>query len=148
MVLIQLRLEAASNLLEQTQVFINAFTRQRFHSRTAEKIALASNELLANAINYGSVSGDVLYVLAEARSHLQVQVSNDAAPARQAMLSRHMQRLAADPEKTLMEELGRSVGGVASRAMLGLARICHEAQMSLELLLEGARVTVIARCAR
>jgi len=147
-VLVQISSEAGSALLEPMQAFISAYARGKFRAKVAERVGLATWELLDNAINYGSISDDVHYVLAESRDHVDVRVSNDAVPARLAMLNERAARLQHNAAGVFMDEMARSVQGGIPRAMLGLARVCHEAEMQLEVTVEGRRVTVTARCTR
>ncbi len=144
--LLQVRLETSPQILPQIGEFTTAYTRFRFHPRTAEKLALASYELIENAISYGSISGDVVYSLLEADRYIEVCVANDASPGRLTNLRTRIDRIRVDPEQAFQEEMSRSVSGAGARAALGLARICHEAQMDLELELDGNRVTIRARC--
>jgi hypothetical protein len=114
----------------------------------AEKIALASYELIENAVSYGSVSGDVVYLLSETERYMEICVSNDASSGRVTNLRAHLERLRMDPEKAFLDEMSRSVTGVGGRAALGLARICHEGQLDLVFEMDGSRVTMRARCPR
>ena len=66
-------------------------------------------------------------------------------PGRRAEHRRHhIERLQANAEALYLEELRRSAGG-AVRAMLGLARVRHEAECQLELVRQESHVTVTAR---
>ncbi len=146
--LLQIRLETSPQLLEQVGEFVGCYSKYRLHPRTAERVALASYELIENAVSYGSVSGDVVYSLTESDSHLEISVANDSSAGRLTNLRTQLERIRVDPEKTFQDELGRSVTGAGGRAALGLARICHEGQMDLEFSLDGVRVTMCARCPR
>jgi two-component sensor histidine kinase len=146
--LLQVRLETSPQFLPQIGEFTTAYTRFRFQPRTAEKLALASYELIENAISYGSISGDVVYSLSESDRYVEVCVANDASPGRLSNLRTRIDRIRVDPQAAFQEEMSRSVSGAGARAALGLARICHEAQMDLELEVEGNRVTMRARCSK
>jgi hypothetical protein len=76
---------------------------------------------------------------------IEVRVTNDTVPVRVDMLRSHLERLANDPEAAFLEEMRRSVSGGSSKAMLGLARVVHEAKLALELYIAGSRLTVVAR---
>jgi hypothetical protein len=147
-VLIRISCEAGSALLEQIQTFVSAYASGRFRPKIAERISVATCELLDNAVSYGSISGDVVYELAESSNHLEVRVSNDAVHARLAMLRERAAKLEKDAEAIYMGEMARSVQGGIPRAMLGLARVRHESGMELEVRGDGQRVTVIGRCSR
>jgi hypothetical protein len=146
--LLHIRLETSPQFLPQLGEFTAGYTRFRFQPRTAEKLALASYELIENAISYGSISGDVVYTLHDADQYIEVCVANDSSPGRLSNLRTRLDRIRVDPEQAFQEEMSRSVTGSGGRAALGLARICHEAQMDLELEVEGNRVTLRARCAK
>jgi hypothetical protein len=146
--LLQVRMEPSPQLLPQIGEFTAAYTRIRFHPRTAEKLALASYELIENAVSYGSISGDIVYSLVEADRYIEVCVANDASPGRLSNLRTRIDRIRVDPEQAFQDEMSRSVSGNGAKSALGLVRICHEAQMDLELDVNGNRVTMRARCAR
>ena len=86
--------------------------------------------------------------LIEADTLVGVRVSNEAIQARISMLSEHLSRLRANAEQTFLEELRRSVTGGIPRPMLGLARVCHEVGLTLELQVQARRVSVTAQCRR
>jgi hypothetical protein len=114
----------------------------------AEKVALASHELIENAIAYGSVSADIVYTLGKLDECVEVCVTNSSSFARVNNLRIHLERLRVDPEKVYREEMARSMSGTGARAALGLARICHESQMDIGLNVEGSQVTLRAWCCR
>jgi len=146
--LLQIRLETSPQLLQQVGDFVGAYSKYRFQPRTAERIALASYELVENAVSYGSVSGDVVYSLIETERSVEICVENDSSAGRVTNLRAQLERIRLDPEKAFLDEMGRSVSGAGGRANLGLARICHEGQMDIEFEVEGTRVTMRARCLR
>jgi len=128
--------------------FVGAYAKYRFQPRIAERIALASYELVENAVSYGSVSGDVVFSLLENDRFVEIQVTNDASAGRLTNLRTKLELLRADAEKVFQDEMGKSMTGSGGRAALGLARVCHEGQMDLECEVEGKRVTMRAKCAR
>ena len=144
--LLAARCEVGSDLLEPLRVFVGAYATQRFRPWVAQSITLAANELLENALNYGSVSGDVEFQLLRAGAVLAVEVSNDAVPSRVSVLSERVARLRGDAEGAYLEEMARSVSGRIGRPMLGLARVCHEGKMQVEVIVDERRVTVRATC--
>lgn len=146
--LLQIRLDTSPQILPQIGEFTSVYTRYRFHPRTAEKIALASYELVENAISYGSISGDIVYTLSEWGGYLEVSVANDSSLGRLSNLRLRLDRIREDPAQAFQEQMSRSVTGTGGRAALGLARICHEAQMDLELEVDGYRVIMRARCSK
>jgi hypothetical protein len=135
----------SQDALEYTHAFVAAYCRQRFRAATAEGLAVAAHELLENALNYGSVSGNVLFEIVERLGSAAVRVSNDTIPARLEMLRTHIEKLAVNPEAVMLEEMKRSMGMSRTRPMLGLARVVQEAGLALELYVTNSRVTVLAR---
>ena len=109
---------------------------------------MGAYELLSNALNFGSVSSDIVLELIEADALVGVRVSNEAIQARISMLSEHLTKLRSNAEQTFMEELRRSVTGGIPRPMLGLARVAHEVGLTLELQVQDRRVSVTAQCRR
>ena len=128
--------------------FVTEYGGQRFAPTVAERIALASNELIENAIRYGSVAQEVGYTLELHPDYVEVAVTNKTVAARLEMLNEHVRRLERNAENVYAAEIGRSLGTSARRSMLGLARIRHEGGMSLHVSANGTEVTVRARCPR
>ncbi len=139
----------ASPDLDQFLNFISAYTRGRFPNSLAERVTLASTELLDNAIRYGSLARDFTYRLAIEGAGVAVSVQNTTVRARIDMLSAQLRRLETAPEQVYASELERSMtGNGGRRSMLGLARVRHEAEMTIELDVEVNEVTVRAVCKR
>ncbi|MET0595071.1 MAG: hypothetical protein ABW133_20395 [Polyangiaceae bacterium] len=136
---------ASQDALEYTHAFVAAYCRQRFRASVGEALTTAAHELLENAINYGSVSGQVLFEITERTGSAAIRVTNETIPARLDMLRTHIEKLATNPEAVMVEEMKRSMGLSRTRPMLGLARVVQEAGLGLELYVLGARVTVLAR---
>jgi len=145
--LIQVTWDASPNLDEFLR-FINAYAKGRFSNSQAERIALASNELLDNALRYGSLAREFSYRLDIGSARVSVCVQNTTVLARIEMLTAQLRRLESSPELVYASELERSTHGGGRRSMLGLARIRHEAEMKLELTLDGLDVTMCAHCKR
>ncbi len=144
--LVRFTCEPGSDLLEDVHLFVDAYCRLRFRPAVAQRVALTGYELLANALNYGSVASEVVFELLERDERVVVRVQNDSIRARLDMLADRVKRLEADPEAVFVEEMRRYVSGGVSRAALGLARIRHEAKMDLELTISGSQVVVAASC--
>jgi hypothetical protein len=147
-VLFQIRLETSPQLLGQVVDFISSYAKFRFQPKTAEQIALASNELIENAVSYGSVSNDIVFSLVESKRQIEVRVVNVTSAGRLSNLRAQLEKICVDPEKVYQEELGRSVTGAGGRAALGLARICFEGQLGLVFDVDGYSVTMCAWCPR
>jgi hypothetical protein len=146
--LIRFSCEPGSNLLEDVHQFVDAYAKLRFRPSVAQRVSLAAYELFSNALSYGSVSSEVVFEVLEKGGLVLIRVQNDAIRARLEMLGDRVKRLERDPEATFVEEMRRYVGGGVSRAMLGLARVRHEAQMDLDVVVADSRVVVTASCAR
>lgn len=144
--LFKVRCDVGSDLLTPIHAFVEAFASKRFRPNLAQAIALATHELLENALAYGSVSGDVTFELFDHGNQLLLEVENDAVGPRIASLKGRVEALKVNPEATYLEEMQRAMSGRGVRATLGLARICHEAKMQLEVEVEDKRVRVLARC--
>ena len=139
----------ASPDLEQFLGFISAYGKGRFSNGLAERITLASTELLDNAVRYGSLARDFTYELSSQGGQVSVSVQNTTMPARIEMLNAQLRRVESAPEQVYASELERSMGPSSGRrSMLGLARIRHEAEMRIELSVDGHDVTVRAHYAR
>jgi hypothetical protein len=136
---------AQLDALGYTHGFIAVYLRQRFLPTIAEPLTLAAYELLDNALSYGSVSENVRLEIIENSSMVGVRVTNASIPARIDMLVAHIERLRISDEPVFIDELRRALSGGHARAMLGLARITHEAGLDLQLYVEDQRVTVVAR---
>lgn len=140
--------EPGSDVLDELETFASAYLKQRFRPSIAQAVATASYELCSNAISYASVATDVIFEIWSSASAIEVVVQNEAVPARVDVLQQMATRIRANPEEAYLEELRRSMAGKMPRAMLGLARVVHEAAMDLDIQVDGRRVKVTASCAR
>jgi len=139
---------AGSGALEYTHAFISAYTADHLRGAVAQRLSVGAYELLSNALNFGSVSSDIVIELIESDNMVGVRVSNDAIAARISMLTEHLLKLKTNAEQTFLEELRRSVTGGIPRPMLGLARVSHEVALTLDLHVHERRVSVTAQCRR
>lgn len=147
--LISIRSTTSWEISEDIRRFVEAFCRNRFTKFLAERVTLASQELLQNAVDYCSVASEVVYELrhSESRRMVEVRVSNTAVQSRIAVLQKRVLELRdVDPAKAYAMAM-RSLAerGGSSSAMLGLARVRNEAGMSIRVKVDGSRVTVIAQ---
>jgi hypothetical protein len=140
--------EPGSDILDDLETFISAYLKQRFRPSLAQSLGTASYELCSNAITYASVATDVTFEIYSSTSFLDVEVGNVAVSARLGVLKQVVARIQSDPEGAYLEEIKRSMAGKMPRAMLGLARVTHEAKMELDLQIDERRVKVVARCRR
>jgi hypothetical protein len=145
--LVHLAFTSSSDTLEAAYAFLSAYAAERLRPAVATRINVALYELLSNALNYGSVRVDPVLQLVRRGERILVRVSNEAIPARIGMLREQLGKVVADAEGTYVAEMRRSVAG-PTRAMLGLARLAHEARLDLEFDLTGSRVVVVAGCLR
>jgi hypothetical protein len=146
--LIRVLCTAGSGALEYTHAFVTAYAADHFRGAVAQRLSVGAYELLSNALNFGSVSSDIVLEVLESESVVGVRVSNEAIQARISMLTEHLLRLRTNAEQTFLEELRRSVTGGIPRPMLGLARVTHEVGLTLELQVQDRRVSVTAQCRR
>lgn len=146
--LLQFELDPSAQLLQPIAEFLSSYAKARYHPRTAERVALASQELVDNAMSFGSVSSDVQFVLLESRRTIEICVTNDSSPGRVSALQAQIERLQGGSEQVYQQEMAKSMSGAGGRVSLGLARVSHEAKMDLVFELLGMRVTMRARCNR
>jgi hypothetical protein len=146
--LVRILCTAGSGALEYIHAFVTAYAADHFRGAVAQRLSVGAYELLSNALNFGSVSSDIVLELIETDSVVGVRVSNEAIQARISMLTEHLLRLRTNAEQTFVEELRRSVTGGIPRPMLGLARVTHEVGLTLELHVQDRRISVTAQCRR
>ena len=146
--LVRILCNAGSGALEYTHSFIMAYVADHFRAAVGQRLSVGAYELLSNALNFGSVSSDIVLELIESDSFVGIRVSNEAIQARIAMLTEHLLKLRTNAEQTFLEELRRSVTGGIPRPMLGLARVTHEVGLTLDLQVQERRVSVTAQCRR
>jgi len=139
---------AGSGALEYTHAFVTAYAADHLRAAVAQRLSVGAYELLSNALNFGSVSSDIVIELIESDNMVGVRVENDAIAARISMLTEHLLKLKTNAEQTFMEELRRSVTGGIPRPMLGLARVAHEVGLTLDLQVQERRIAVTAQCRR
>jgi len=139
---------AGSGALEYTHAFVTAYTADHLRGAIAQRLSVGAYELLSNALNFGSVSSDIVIELIESETLVGVRVTNDAISARISMLTEHLLKLKNNAEQTYLEELRRSVTGGIPRPMLGLARVAHEVGLTLDVQVQERRVSVTAQCRR
>ncbi len=128
--------------------FVSGYAKAVFRSGTAERVILASHELLENALRYSLMSREITYALVVTALEVQVSVQNSTISSRIEMLRAQLTRIRENPASTYTTELERSMSGAGRRAMLGLVRICHEADMELRAAIETSNVTVTASSRR
>ncbi len=84
--------------------------------------------------------------LLQGNEWLALRVSNAAIVARISILLEHLEKLRVNAQATFLEEMRKSMSGTGQHAMLGLARLAHEARLDLFVHVEDKRVIVEAYC--
>lgn len=128
--------------------FVAGYARALFTASTTDKIVLASQELVENALRYSLLTKPIVYELSVNTTEVRVCVENATIATRTAMLQEQLRRIEQDPEATYTAELERSMTGSGRRSMLGLSRIRHEASMTIGASVTGNDVLVVASCRR
>ena len=144
--LVRVLCSPGSDSLEGTHEFLSGYTKNRFRTQIAQRLAVATYELLSNALNYSSMAEEVTIELMELPDFAAIRVANETIAPRISMLNEHVGKIRVNAEATVVEEMRRSVGGGPVRPMLGLARVVHEANMQLDVAVQGRRVTLTASC--
>ncbi len=138
----------SSDEAEYFHGFVAGYAKSIFTGGTTDKVVLASQELVENALKYSLMTKPIVFELCASSHEVRVSVENATVATRAAMLQEQLRRIERDPEGTYTTELERSMVGIGRRSMLGLARIRHEAGMSLSASVVGSDVTVVASARR
>jgi hypothetical protein len=114
----------------------------------AERLNVAIYELYANALRYGSSTGEVRLELerSSSGSGITLRISNHVELHQLERLESQIGRVQADPAAAFATEMNRFAGGSQPPPMLGLVRVAHESALPLELRLEGERVVLSTVC--
>jgi hypothetical protein len=128
--------------------FVAGYAKAVFTLATADRVTLASHEMLENALRYSLMMKEIVYELSVTANDVRVSVQNATISSRIEMLRAHLLRIQEDPERTYTTELERSMSASGRRAMLGLVRICHEGRMAVKASVDGSNVSVVATCRR
>jgi len=138
------------NLVSVVRRFVQNFYENLLDGDAAGQLALATHELLENAVKY-SLNGEARLSIAVARAASKHEVSigtrNRASPENLDTLHKLFGELerAADPfnfYQTLMKRSAKNPRGSG----LGLARIVAEADMELRHQVHGDELHVFGRC--
>ena len=135
-------------LLEPTYAYLSAYTSMCLGPRLAERLNVAIYELYANALRYGSASGEVrLEIERDPRdASARLRVSNHAAPEQLERLSAQLGVVQADPAAAFAAEMNRFAGGTQPPPMLGLVRVAHESGLALVARRDGECVELSTVC--
>jgi hypothetical protein len=136
-------------LINVMRQFVSSFYHAALGRRGSDMLAMATHELLENALRYSAEEGATFSIEVEHATEVDrvtIRIENRAHPSHIQPLREVMARMdeAADPMAhylTLMHETAlRSEG-----SGLGLARLRAEAGMRLSVELDGNRVCIIAK---
>ncbi len=148
--LIYVKLDSKPNVINDVRLFIEAYCRARYGALMAESVGLSAQELLENAVTHGLSSSSVELTFMEdsGSGALQVYVENAAIPSRLERLARRLAEIQGMGAQQAYQSALRDTMKVRrDTAMLGLARLAHEAKVSLTMRTTGDRVTVCATTA-
>jgi hypothetical protein len=115
---------------------------------TANRLALATHELLENAAKYSSDGEAALFVEYDPDGDVvTVRTANRASDDRITLLERTFAEIASAPDAAALyiDAMRRTAQQKTGSGGLGLARIWAEGDMQLRLLVEGDRVEIHAR---
>jgi hypothetical protein len=131
--------------------FVNNFYETVVGPGPSQMLAMATHELLENALKYSAEEGATLAIEVEpgpASDKVSIRIRNCAAPAHIKPLQEVIERMDRAPDPmahylALMRETSKRPEGSG----LGLARLRAEAGMRVALeLLEGNNVCIVAEC--
>jgi hypothetical protein len=144
-VLLYLRMVPVWVFVDEVRQFVESFCACAGIGAEREgQLALATHELMQNGITYGTCEDIELRLSIDAAAdQVEVSLTNTCAPGQPAQLRA---RLATLREQEPLESYVRAMGAdPKAPGGLGLARIRYEAQLELEVVESGDRLTVSAR---
>jgi len=145
----ELRFKPNVGLVSVVRRFVSAFYERVLGGDAPERIALATHELLENAVKYSVDNETALRIEVDhdkTPSEICVRTWNRTSLEHRATLERRFERLAKSTDafgayQELMKVAAKRVDGSG----LGLARVRAEADMSLAFELDDDQVCIIAR---
>ena len=137
-------------LISVVRTFVSDFYARVLSSNLREMVAMATHELLENAVKYAIDDRATLRIDVEHREpadRVSIRIRNRSAPANIQPLREVLARMREQPDPlahyvALMHETAKRKHGSG----LGLARIRAEAGMELSLELEGDVVCILDQC--
>jgi two-component sensor histidine kinase len=137
-------------LVSVMRSFVSNFYARVLGDGPAQMLAMATHELLENALKYSAEEGATIKIEVEPGpdiDRVSIRIVNSAEPAHIPPLQEVVSRMNQAPDPmahylTLMRETSKRPEGSG----LGLARLRAEAGMRLALEVEGNQVCVVAEC--
>lgn len=144
MSLVNVKCKPGSDFVDTIHDFVTTYVTSRFTPTTAQALALATRELLLNAVAYSAMAAEISYELRQIGETIEIVVTNETVASRADRLRDQVHDLTVSPEETYGREVRRRET-LGQRACLGLARVVHDVGMSLDLAVDGNLVQVTAR---
>jgi hypothetical protein len=144
--LISIGAPADPALLEPTYAYLSAYCFACLPPQIAQRLNVAIYELYANALRYGSSSGEVRLEIWQSEAGAGLRVSNSVDVDKLLRLQAQVARVQADPEAAFSTEMNRFAGASQPPPMLGLVRVAHEVGLALDLQVDAQRVTLSTWC--
>jgi hypothetical protein len=130
--------------------FVSSFYKTVLGKGNSQMVAMATHELLENALKYSAQEGATLRIEVEACDgfdRVSIRIANHADPSHIRPLQEMLRRMNDAPDAMAHYlELMRETSKRSSGSGLGLARLRAEAGMRLDLELEGNNVCIVAEC--
>ena len=137
-------------LVSVMREFVSSFYARVLGEGTSQMLAMATHELLENALKYSAEEGATIKIEVEPGAEadcVSIRISNTAVAEHIPPLQQVVARIKDAPDAmahylTLMRETSKRSDGSG----LGLARLRAEAGMTLALEVEGNQVCIVAEC--
>jgi two-component sensor histidine kinase len=147
---VEVRFAPTVFLVSVMREFVSSFYVRVLGQGTSQLVAMATHELLENALKYSAEEGTTLQIEVEPRgtsAHVTIRIENNASAEHIRPLQEVLARMNEAPDPmahylTLMRETSKRPDGSG----LGLARLRAEADMKLALEVDGNRVCIVAEC--
>jgi len=144
--LISIGAPADVGLLEPTYAYLSGYCFACLPAQVAQRLNVAIYELYANALRYGSATGEVRLEVFRTAMGARLTISNRAEPVQSEKLALQVARVQQDPSAAFAGEMDRFALGSVTPPMLGIVRVAHEAALAVELQIDADRVRVSTTC--